>query len=63
MRLRDKDEAFNEAKGNGYIGIPTLITDDGKIILDWERYFTEQGIEVEKPGEAGAACRVDGKGC
>ncbi|WP_255346266.1 hypothetical protein [Butyrivibrio sp. VCD2006] len=30
---------------------------------DWESYFTEQGIAVEKPREAGAACRVDGKGC
>lgn len=33
------------------------------ITLDWESYFTEQGIEVVHPGEAGAACTVDGKGC
>ncbi len=63
LKLRDKDATFNEAKENGYIGIPALITDDGKIILDWESYFTERGLEVEKPGEAGAACRVDGQGC
>ena len=63
LKLRDKDATFNEAKENGYIGIPALITDDGKISLDWESYFTEQGIEVVHPGEAGAACTVDGKGC
>lgn len=63
LRLRDKDEAFNYAKENGYIGIPALVTDEGKIILDWESYFTERGIKVEKPGVAGSACALDGKGC
>ena len=58
-----KVHRFNEAKENSYIGIPALITDYGKITIDWESYFTEQGIEVVHPGEAGAACTVDGKGC
>ncbi len=61
LKLRDKDAAFNEAKENGYSGIPALIADDGRITLDWESYFTEHGLEAEKPGEAGSACRVDGK--
>jgi len=39
------------------------VTDDGKLTLDWESYFTQQGIEVVHPGEAGAACGIDGKGC
>ena len=63
LRLRDNNEIFDDAKENGYIGIPTLITDDGKMTLDWKSYFTERGIEVVKPGEVGAACAVDGKGC
>ena len=63
LRLRDKDEAFNAAKEKGYIGIPLLITDDGKLSLDWESYFTERGMEIIHPGETGTACTVDGKGC
>ena len=49
LRLRDKDEAFDDAKENGYIGIPAIITDDGKVTLDWESFFTQQGIEVVYP--------------
>ncbi len=63
LKLRDKDETFAEAKENGYIGIPALVTDDGKLTLDWESYFTKRGIEVVHPGNAGAACGLDGKGC
>ena len=63
LRLRDKEEFFDEAKENGYIGIPAFITDDGKLSLDWETFLTEQGIDVVHPGEAGSACAVDGTGC
>ena len=49
LRLRDKEGVFDEAKEKGYIGIPALITDDERIILDWESYFTEQNIEVVHP--------------
>ena len=63
LKLRDKDEIFDDAKDNGYIGIPALVTDDGKLTLDWESFFAQQGIEVVHPGEAGAACGIDGNGC
>ncbi len=63
LRLRDKDETFNDAKDNGFIGIPAFITDDGNLSLDWECFFTERGIEVVHPGDEGTACTVDGKGC
>ena len=63
LKLRDKDKIFDYAKDNGYIGIPALVTDDGKLTLDWESFFIEQGIEVVHPGDAGAACGLDGKGC
>ena len=63
LRLRDKDTTFDDARDNGYIGIPALLTDDGKLTLDWESFFTEQGIEVVHPGNEGAACGIDGKGC
>ena len=41
----------------------TKLTDDGKLTLDWESFFTEQGIEVVHPGNEGAVCGIDGKGC
>ena len=63
LKLRDKDATFDDAKDNGYVGIPALITDNGKITLDWESYFTERGLEVVHPGNDGAACGIDGKGC
>ena len=44
LKLRDKDEVFDDAKDNGYIGIPALVTDDGKLTLDWESYFTQDKI-------------------
>ena len=58
LRLRDKDTTFDDAKDNGYIGIPALLTDDGKLTLDWESFFTEQGIEVVHPGNEGAVCGI-----
>ena len=63
LKLRDKESIYDEAKDNSYIGIPTLITDDGKITLDWESFFTDKGIEVAHLGDEGSACGVDGKGC
>ncbi len=63
LRLRDKEEIFNEAKENGYIGIPAFITDDENLSLDWESYLTERGIEAVHPGDLGTSCSVDGKSC
>ncbi|MGF7432267.1 hypothetical protein [Pasteurella bettyae] len=33
LRLRDRHEAFNHAKANGYIGIPALVVGE-KVVLD-----------------------------
>ena len=55
LKLRDSDEVFYTAKENGYIGIPALVKDDGSLSLEWEGYFTEQGIDVVHPGDEGRA--------
>ncbi|KMK50947.1 hypothetical protein RO21_09000 [[Actinobacillus] muris] len=34
LRLRDRHSAFNNAKENGYIGIPALVIGDETVILD-----------------------------
>ncbi|MGC6342827.1 hypothetical protein ACNO7L_08350 [Bisgaard Taxon 45] len=34
LKLRDRHPAFEQAKGNGYIGIPALLLADEQVILD-----------------------------
>lgn len=41
LRLRDNDSAFEQAKANGYIGIPALLLADDTVILDIDQL---QGI-------------------
>lgn len=41
LRLRDSHSAFEQAKANGYIGIPALLLADETVILDIDQL---QGI-------------------
>lgn len=34
LRLRDRHSAFDNAKANGYIGIPALLLEGDKVVLD-----------------------------
>ena len=34
LKLRDNHPAFNHAKANGYIGIPALVLEDERVVLD-----------------------------
>ncbi|MGX2974202.1 hypothetical protein ACWIUH_05395 [Ursidibacter arcticus] len=34
LKLRDNHPAFEQAKQNGYIGIPTLLLADERVVLD-----------------------------
>ncbi|HGO5854950.1 TPA: hypothetical protein ACK3JH_001857 [Mannheimia haemolytica] len=34
LRLRDNHSAFDHAKANGYIGIPALLIEGEKVVLD-----------------------------
>lgn len=34
LKLRDTHKAFDNAKANGYIGIPALVLENGEVILD-----------------------------
>ena len=63
LRLRDAENVFEDARANGYVGIPALIPEDGSITLDWGKYLSEKGIETAPKAEYGAACRLDGTGC
>ncbi|MGC7560371.1 hypothetical protein [Pasteurella sp. PK-2025] len=37
LKLRDRHPAFEQAKVNGYIGIPVLLLEDDRVILDSEQ--------------------------
>ena len=63
LKHRDNDSVFAEARVKGYVGIPALVGEDGKITLDWESYLKENGMKVEPKAQEGAACRIDGTGC
>lgn len=34
LKLRDRHPAFDNAKANGYIGIPALVLEDERVVLD-----------------------------
>ena len=34
LKLRDSHPAFDDAKKNGYIGIPALVLENGDVVLD-----------------------------
>ena len=34
LKLRDNHPAFDHAKANGYIGIPALVLEDERVVLD-----------------------------
>lgn len=34
LRLRDNEAVFDEAKAKGYAGLPALLLEDGRVILD-----------------------------
>jgi hypothetical protein len=47
-------------KGTGKIGIPTIVTEDRSVLLDWEGYLKEKGLQIIKSGQS---CSIDGKNC
>lgn len=57
MHLRDNNPVFDEAKENGWLGIPCFVKEDGTVTLTAE----EVGLK-SKPAD-GEACRLDGSGC
>ena len=63
LKHRDADDAFADARKNGYVGIPALLRDDGSLSTDWEAYLKEKGVSAEAAALSGQSCRIDGSGC
>lgn len=38
LSIRDSDATFAEVKATGKIGIPCIVTEDGRVSLDWESF-------------------------
>lgn len=63
LKKRDSKSVFDEARKNGYVGIPAILREDGSITLDWEACLNEKGTQAAVSVKAGNACRIDGTGC
>mgnify|MGYP002514414663 FL=1 len=37
--LRDSESVFEEVRGNGKIGIPCIVMEDGRVTLDWAEFL------------------------
>ena len=61
LALRDYSDAYDEAKKEGYIGIPTL--EDGTILFDYEEWLKEERISRTEVVKSGQSCNIDGVGC
>ncbi len=62
LRLRDKESCFDEAKREGYAGLPAFVLEDGRVTLSPE----EAGLKsrpVDQTPENAIACSIDGTGC
>ena len=61
--LRDHSDAYDDAKKEGYIGIPTLVLEDGTIRFGYEEWLKEERISRTEVVESGQSCNIDGVGC
>ena len=39
LALRDSESVFDEIRIAGKIGIPCIVTEDGKVTLDWSEFL------------------------
>lgn len=62
LKIRDENAVFDEVKKNGSIGIPAVVTEDGKVTLDWEKVISDKGFTPFS--EEKTACSLDNRsGC
>jgi len=39
LKLRDESSVFDDSRAQGKIGIPCIVTEDGEITLDWDKFM------------------------
>lgn len=39
LKLRDSNNAFEEVRAAGKIGIPCILCEDGRLTLDWQEFL------------------------
>ncbi len=60
LNIRDHSNKYNLMKEVGGIGIPTIMLENGNIILRWDNYLRDQGIDVKYSRKI---CIDDSKNC
>lgn len=58
LRIRDKSSVFDDAKLNGYAGLPCFVLEDGSVTLKPE----DVGLN-SRPQQDAKSCSIDKKGC
>ena len=41
LRIRDQEAVFDDARREGYIGIPCIVEEDGFVSLSWDKYVSQ----------------------
>ena len=39
LALRDSESVFEDVRSSGKIGIPCIVTEDGRVTLDWAEFL------------------------
>jgi glutaredoxin-related protein len=64
LKMRDTHPIFTHAKAAHDIGIPALVDEDRKIILNWEDWLRGQDFQVQyRHVKSDGSCSVDEKNC
>ena len=48
LKYRDNSSVFEICKKEGYIGIPAIVSEDGSVTIDWEKYLEEYSTQEQK---------------
>lgn len=63
LNMRDNNPTFEKTIKYGYVGIPAIVYEDGRVDLHWKNYLEDKGITIEYVAGEQQACSIDGKGC
>ena len=47
LKLRDTRSEFDAAKKLEYIGIPAMVFEDGRVVVEWEDFLRAEGYDLD----------------
>ena len=60
LKFRDTSPKYNRIKEQGGIGLPTIINQDGSLILRWREFLEDLGYKIQNRSEE---CIDDNENC